>query len=219
MSMPPFRVAPPDKEVPEKGARMQTISALSMDQIHELIQPMDAESVDLFRRASDNQVNLRHEHVRRRLIEIYGFDGWGEQHLGHEKIHESKSREGFYTVAYTAQVRLILRFPDGSVRTFFDGAGAWGRSADDKNRINVWDLHSDALNGARSVAFCRAAKSLGPQFGLGLYSKDPENFTVGRPLNVPVPHINGAGDIAEPEQHTLGLDEETGNHERQNDPT
>lgn len=160
---------------------MHNLEQLIEWQQEELHKPFDFQNTaeHVIERVSDKQINLRQEYVRARLIEIYGHHGWSEQDLELSEVENSKDEQGFYTVAYRARQRLIVYPPElkGGSRSF-DGAGAWGRASSKANRVSVWELHSDVINGARSVAFCRAAKSLGTQFGLSFYSNDATAFKV-----------------------------------------
>lgn len=152
-------------------------------QVAELLKPFEAfdndELVDaITKRDTDQQINLHHAYLRARLNEIFGFLGWGEQDLELTQIGQGEELDKRMSVAYRARQRLIIRNPDGSVRTFYDGAGAWGTRREIGSHKSLWDLHSDCMNGARSVAFARAAKNLGTQFGLSFYTDDRESIEV-----------------------------------------
>jgi hypothetical protein len=183
---------------------MDNVNGLSPAQVVELLHPL--EDGPHIQQDASGKRRLRHEYIRARLIQIFGFNGWGEQDLELTPIYEGKEKTGWVTVAYRARQRLIIRNPDGSVRTFFDGAGAWGSASSNSNRLTLWEVHSDAMNGARSVAFCRAAMSLGTQFGLSLYAEHPETAIVGYSLPHQVPHIYEAGDIEGEQQGIPGVD-------------
>lgn len=161
---------------------MDTVNGLSPAQIEELLKPFDESIVEP--RKSDGQKVVPHDYVRGRLSEIFGPLGWSEQQLeltqvatGADGIADARYVDAdsvMRYVAYRARVRLIIHNPDGSTRTFWDGAGAWGqgRSVRDNDQRAIWDLHSDCMNGALTVAFVRATKNLGNQFGLSLYTSD-----------------------------------------------
>jgi hypothetical protein len=182
---------------------MREPDRLSDAQIEELLKPLDAAVIR--QRKSDEQDILPHEYVRARLSEIFGPLGWSEQTLELTQVfagpndmavtrHPGDAASTRY-VAYRARVRVIIHNPDGSTRAFWDGAGAWGQGRSMRNDSNrIWDLHSDCMNGALSVAFLRATKSLGNQFGLCLYSKeeDRERFQVRHYLPYPPPEEEDA---------------------------
>lgn len=172
--------------------------ALSDAQIQALLEMFDEEIVQ--KRGSDNQLIVPHDYVRARLGEIFGPLGWSEQHLEVTEVPTGDDgRSDSRYIAYRARVRIIIRNPDGTPGAFWDGAGAWGqgRTMRDKAKTAIWDLHSDCMNGALSVAFLRATKNLGNQFGLGLYSPEREGpgFTVRYFLTHSIPHEYPAGDI------------------------
>lgn len=159
---------------------MNSNMELNAAQVEALLKPYDFNLTEL--RQSDGQKIVPHEWVRARLTEIFGPTGWSEQILELREIDLGRDfgrnfkEAGYVAVAYTSQVRVTIRNPDGSLATFWDGAGAWGVERDDKSRIPIWEMHSDCRNGALSVAFLRATKNLGPQFGLSLYSQDRPSF-------------------------------------------
>lgn len=187
-------------------------NTLSPAQIQALLEPFDYNVVE--KRESDGQLLVPHEYVRARLSEIFGPLGWSEQTLELREIDLSRDfgknfkEAGYAAVAYCAQVRVSVRYPDGSPGAFWDGAGAWGIERNDKSRIPIWEMHSDCRNGALSVAFLRATKNLGQQFGLPLYSQDRPIYSPRFYLTHPAP---------EPEQGTL--DQPAEDHARENDPT
>lgn len=103
---------------------MDTVNGLSAAQVLQLLEPL--QNGEHIEQLDNGQWRLHHAYVRARLTQIFGFNGWGEQDLELAVVHESHDKQGFFTVAYRARQRLIIRNEDGSVRTFFDGAGAWG---------------------------------------------------------------------------------------------
>jgi hypothetical protein len=148
-------------------------NGLSPVQIEELLKPFNHDIVET--RKNDEQKVVPHDYVRGRLSEIFGPLGWSEQTLELTEVPSGDTvSPGLRSVAYRARVRLIVHNPDGSTRAFWDGAGAWGqsRSLRGNTPMAIWDLHSDCMNGALSVAFARASKNLGNQFGLCLYTSD-----------------------------------------------
>jgi hypothetical protein len=187
---------------------MDTVNGLSAAQVQQLLAALE-EGPHLLREKS-GKLRLHHAYIRARLTQIFGFNGWGEQNLGLNKIVDESDRHGERLVAYAAQIRLIIRNDDGSVRNFFDGAGAWGVACPHDRRAIIWEMHSDAMNGASTVALCRAVINLGEQFGLSIYSTngdDPYRFGVGYSLpHQPLSHLYGAGDT-DPEQEGIpGVD-------------
>ena len=167
-------------------------------QVTALLEPFDYNIVE--QRKSDGQQIVPHEYVRARLSEIFGPLNWSEQTLELKEIdlsHFSRSSEeaGYYAIAYSALVRVTVRYPDGSPGGSWDGAGAWGVERDRKKPTPIWEMHSDCRNGALSVAFLRATKNLGAQFGQTLYSQGQPIYTPRFYLLHPPP--------AEPMQPTL----------------
>lgn len=160
---------------------MELINGLTLRQHEELSKPLDIDGIhEHIRVRKDNQRNFRHEYVRLRLSEIYGHNGWSEQNLELEEIERNVDKEGWWTFAYRARQRLIIHHPEGD-RTY-DGAGAWGTRASFVKCLEKWEVCSDAMNGAQSIALCRAAKSLGTQFGLSFYADNPAEFVMGESL-------------------------------------
>lgn len=195
---------------------MKNNHALNEAQIEALLKPFDHGIV--VGRESDGQRQLPHHYVRGRLQEIFGPLGWSEQTLELSEIPLGNS-DIYKAVAYRAQVRVIVRNPDGTPGAFWDGAGAWGIERKKDNPQPVWEMHSDARNGALSVAFCRATKNLGNAFGLALY--DDEDPTAGRVrVRHFLPYVSeDTEEEKEPTQHTLDADEDIREYERPNDPT
>lgn len=188
---------------------MDTVNGLTHTQVQQLLQPLE-NGPHLIKEKS-GKLRLHHGYIRARLTQIFGFNGWGEQNLGINKIRDDVDKHGEKIIAYAAQTRLIIRNEDGSVRNFFDGAGAWGTACPPDKRAIVWEMHSDAMNGASTVALCRAVISLGEQFGLSIYStngEEPVRFAVGYSLpHQPLSHIYGAGD-GEQQQLDMGYTED-----------
>ena len=157
---------------------MNLINGLTLRQHEELSKPLDSSiPIDL---RSDGQKRVSHEFVRHLLNKIYGHHGWSEVNLELREIVNARDKLGFYSIGYMARQRLTIHTVQGD--RFYDGAGAWGCTADDKNRMPLWDLVSDAANGAQSVALSRATKSLGTRFGLALYADNPDTFPTGHSL-------------------------------------
>jgi hypothetical protein len=153
---------------------MDSSTKLSPAQIQALLEPFNYTLTE--ERDSDGQKLVPHEYVRARLSEIFGPLGWSEQTLELTEVGSSTERNGSMYVAYRARVRVIIRNNDGTPGAFWDGAGSWGTSRGARDPKSLAELHSDSMNGALSVAFLRATKNLGPQFGLSLYSQDRPVF-------------------------------------------
>lgn len=185
---------------------------LSKQQLDALLEPFDYGIVE--KRESDGQQIVPHEYVRARLSEIFGPLGWSDQTLELTEIPTGDDgRTDSRYIAYRARVRVTIH-PHGTPAAVWDGAGAWGQGRTMRNmpKTAIWDLHSDCMNGALSVAFLRATKNLGPQFGLTLYSQDYPAYTPRFFL----PYQTDDGET-EPVQETLDPVED--GHGRQNDPT
>lgn len=161
--------------------------ALNDEQLKELLKPFNHNIVT--HRESDSQRIVPHDYVRGRLSEIFGPLGWSEQTLELTEVPAGDAVK-FKYVAYRARVRVTIH-PHGTPVAYWDGAGAWGAGRDLREAapMTIWELHSDCMNGALSVAFLRATKNLGNQFGLCLYGPDPEHpgYTVRKFLSHPAP--------------------------------
>lgn len=158
---------------------METINGLTPRQHAELSKPMDSDIPLKLR--YDGQKQVPHEYVRLLLNRIYGHGGWSEKTLEMTQIVKRTDSDGWFEVGYSARVRLIIHGKDGNDR-IYDGAGAWGVRVEPRNHTPEWELTSDAMNGALSVALSRASKSLGTRFGLALYARDPDSFPVEHSL-------------------------------------
>lgn len=192
---------------------MHSNLALSKKQINRLLAFFDYDIVE--NRKSDGQRQLPHQYVRAALSEIFGPLGWSEQTISLTEINLGR-QDGFAAVAYKAQVRLLVH-PNGPPGAFWDGGGAWGLQRSDRTPEPVWEMHSDCMNGALSVALCRATKNLGNAFGLSLYDEPDDGYTRVRRF-LPYEEDDPEPD-KEPTQYTLDPDQETGDHPRENDPT
>ena len=185
---------------------MDTVNGLTHAQVQQLLQGLE-DGPHLLREKS-GKLRLHHGYIRARLTQIFGFNGWGEQTLSLNRLRDDVDKSGEIVVAYAAQVRLIIRNDDGSVRNFSDGAGAWGVAHQGSKTAPppIWEMHSDAMNGALTVGLCRAVINFGEQFGLSIYrtnGEEPVAFAVGYSLpHQPLSHIYGAGDG---EQQTLDV--------------
>lgn len=182
------------------------IGGLTPAQIHELLHPLDPTRVHI--KEPDGLRYLKQEDVRRRLTQIFGPTGWGEENLSLRCISSNKDeRSGLTVIIYEARVRLHIRDGHGGSLTFFDGVGIFdGTQRPVKRGVleTVVQAHHNVANAACSAAFVRAAASLGDQFGLSLYSDNPGQPYVGHtlalPSTIPTSHIPAQA-TAEAEVH------------------
>lgn len=177
---------------------------LSDAQLAELLKPFDIEYIR--NRDSDEQLVVAHDYVRGRLSEIFGPLGWSEQTLELTQVYTGDgSREDTTYAAYRARVRVTIH-PHGTPAAFWDGAGAYGqgRSVLKRETAKIWDLHSDVMNGALSVAFLRATKNLGNQFGLCLYRGERESGYIVQEF-IPYPPPGEVPDGLDAEQQQLDM--------------
>lgn len=106
--------------------------------------------------------------IRAHLNRLFDFTGWSAETLKMELIFESENAQGKWTVAYRAQLRLIV---DIAVYT------EWA-TGDCNNFPSRADAHDMALKTAETQALKRAAANLGDQFGLSLYAKGSKEALV-----------------------------------------
>lgn len=148
---------------------------LSDDQVAELLKPVDPARIT--NDQPDGLHRLKHEDVRRRLTQIFGPMGWGEENLSLRCISSTRDeKSGLTVIIYEARVRLHIRDGRGGSVTFFDGVGIFDGTQRRVKRgalETVVQAHHNVANAACSAAFVRAAASLGDQFGLSLYSDAP----------------------------------------------
>ena len=122
--------------------------------------------------------------VRRHLIRIFGFGGFDIEtksaNLVAQIEHPPLDKQGNpvpggksrWTVVYTAEVRLTVKHPNGTVLTVLED----GAAGDSQNQPSLGDAHDQALKTALSQGLKRCVVNLGDQFGLSLYndgSADP----------------------------------------------
>lgn len=157
---------------------MKTINGITLRQHEELSKPLDKDIPLKIRH--DKQKQVPHEFVRHLLNHFYGHNGWSEKCLELREITNRTDSSGWYNLGYLARQRLIVHTAQGD--RIYDGAGAWGVRLDPHNHTPEWELTSDVVNGAQSVALCRASKSLGTRFGLALYAEIPDEFPTGHSL-------------------------------------
>jgi Rad52/22 family double-strand break repair protein len=157
----------------------------------------------------DRQSHLEAWDVRRYLTKIFGFGGWNVQTVELIKIHEQISPPGTikvnkwvggqktrvanentaYTVVYSAQVRLNIYNPDGTVGAFYEDAA----TGDGINMPSYQAAADFAIKTALSQALKRCAVNLGDQFGLSLYNHGSLNpqveVTLRPPTEIPVAQV------------------------------
>lgn len=135
--------------------------------------------------------------VRRYLIRIFGFGGYDTETIKCECIErieipaDGPKGRPRYTIVYRAEVRLIVKNPDGTVFARYED----GATGDAVNQPSLGDAHDFAMKTAMSQALKRCAVNLGDQFGLSLYNDGSPGPVVGRPI---VPTVEGATETPEP---------------------
>ncbi len=193
------------------------MNGLTDEQIRELLKPLDPIHVYFDR---DGLRRVKVQYVRMRLTQIFGFTGWGEEIISNALVDEYKEpRTGQSVVTFRAHVRLHIHPPRGR-STFFDGVGVFeggqGGGPDNKRGrvLSVAQTKHMVSMGASSFALCRAALSLGDQFGgaLHLDEQPVHGFikgTLTHPFVEPEPPINYySGTSAIPAQATSTDEEE-----------
>lgn len=181
---------------PHEDNDMTARAPLSQDQVAELLKAIDAIRVTFDQ--PDGLARLKHEDIRRRLIQIFGPTGWGLEIISSECIHQGqdpKSRN-LTIIVYEAHVRLHIHPPNGK-STFFDGTGVWDGTQRQLKRGTVESVTQARHNikaAAESAALCRAVINLGDQFGLSLYSDDPRR-----------PYVRYSIPYTGPEEHTVSV--------------
>jgi hypothetical protein len=137
----------------------------------------------LYRKLDTRRVRIHRGHahlqgwdVRRALTRIFGFGGWSDQVLELTCLREqgvvvppSDTSEGGlrWWVTYRAQVRLIVRVPDGRTLGFWDDVSVEEAS----KQVTYGVAHDLASKAAVTGALKRAAVNLGDQLGISLYRK------------------------------------------------
>jgi recombination DNA repair RAD52 pathway protein len=137
--------------------------ALSKPQIEHLFKSIDG------RRVKERQgfAYLESWDVIAHLNRVFGFTGHDKE-IEYALVYETERTTGKWDVSYSAKCRLIIKDPDGEVVKVSEDV-ATGQA---QNQPSRGDAHDLAIKSAVSDALKRAAKDLGDQFGLGLYSKD-----------------------------------------------
>lgn len=124
--------------------------------------------------------------VRRHLIRVFGFTGWGVETLELECVATNSVQNGDrwkHTVVYRAQVRLTIKDTAGNI------IGQWedGAGGDAINQPHLGDAHDLAMKTALSQALKRCAVNLGDQFGLSLYNDGDTRPVVNWSVAYPKP--------------------------------
>ena len=144
--------------------------SLTREQVDALLQPIAGARVS----KKDNQSHVEAYDIRRRLTNIFGFGGWGED-SSTELIYETfdgitvgRDEKPGVEVGYKARCVLTVYGigPAGRDAVFAEEAFG-GQRMGVKSR---GDCHDFAVKTAESQAFKRAAVNLGDQFGLSLYN-------------------------------------------------
>lgn len=113
--------------------------------------------------------------VRRHLIRVFGFGGFDIETKSLDlvaQIEHTVDKEGKklpfprWTVVYRAEIRLVVKNPDGTVLQVFED----GAAGDAQNQPSLGDAHDQAMKTALSQGLKRCAVNLGDQFGLSLYN-------------------------------------------------
>jgi hypothetical protein len=175
---------------------------LNEKQIRQLLAPINPKRV---LKDGKGNAHLAANDVIAHLNRLFGFTGWHKEVLSCECIFEmpNAKNNGRWDVCYKAQVRLTIKDPDGEVVAIYED-GSTG-SAQNQTRGDGHDL---AMKSAISLALKRAAKDLGDQLGLSLYSKGQLTAIVKATL-VGLPDEEAKEDVqADVEQVvSMGIDE------------
>jgi recombination DNA repair RAD52 pathway protein len=110
------------------------------------------------------------------LTRVFSISGWDKE-VDSDLLFETESN-GKWTVAYRAKCRLTIRDPNGDLVCVHEDV-ATGSAINQPSRGDAHDL---ALKTAVSDALKRAAKDLGNQWGLSLYSDGSTESVVSRSL-------------------------------------
>ncbi|MBG0560700.1 Rad52/Rad22 family DNA repair protein [Actinoplanes aureus] len=130
------------------------------------------------------QSHLEAWDVRRTLIRIFGFGGFDIETKKKEVVAQiehpptNPGGRSRWSVVYTAEIRLTIKNPDGSVGAVYED----GASGDSQNQPSLGDAHDQALKTALSQGLKRCAVNLGDQFGLSLYNGGKTKAVVNRTL-------------------------------------
>lgn len=135
---------------------------LAPEQVKTLLAPINPSRVQRL----NGQSHVEAWDVRRWLNRVFGFGGWSDQTLELHCVAQMEIKPGRWTVVYRAQVRLIVKTPDGRTLSSWDDAAM----GDARNQPSLGDAHDMAMKTALSQALKRCAANLGDQFGLSLYN-------------------------------------------------
>lgn len=157
------------------------------------------------------QSHLEAWDVRRTLNRIFGFGGWDlltKQLAVVAQIEIPPSQPNGkprWTVVYTAEVRLEIKNPDGSIGAVYED----GAAGDSQNQPSLGDAHDQALKTALSQGLKRCVVNLGDQFGLSLYNDGQTRAVVNRTLAPPA-DVDQAGTVQVDETPVQGEPEAQG---------
>ena len=133
-----------------------------------LTEPLDPSLIEHITEADGYQKSYLKGHVViAQLNRIFGYGGYSWVVTGRpapiapNSSADPNTGEIFRATGYTCTGSLTVRTKTGSVS--FEGVGA------EKLDGNTFDDHDRAIKGAETDAMKRAARHLGPQFGLSLY--------------------------------------------------
>jgi hypothetical protein len=164
------------------------IMLITNEQYDFLTRPIQPARVQTLR----GQAHLEAWDIRRHLIRVFGFGGFDietkslelvaeRQHTHDNQGNPLPPHKSRWTVVYRAQVRLIIKTPDGRpIAVYEDGA-----TGDSSNQPSLGDAHDQAMKTALSQGLKRCAVNLGDQFGLCLYNDGRHDAVVTRSLVAP----------------------------------
>lgn len=181
------------------------MSMFNSDQTAQLLQPINSRRV----LTANGQSHLSQQDVLAHLIRVFGFGGFDitHPHGPPQLIFETEVKEGRWTVAYRAFVRLEVKSADGQYVATYDE----GSVGDATNQPSRADAHDLAMKSALSLAKKRAAIHLGDQFGLSLYNKGQvAALVMGTKVLPPDFKVGSTGDDVQDgvqQQEALGIDE------------
>ena len=150
-----------------------------------LTEPLDSSLIEYITEDDGYQKSYLKGHVViAQLNRIFGYGGYSWVVTGRpapiapNSSADPNTGEIFRATGYTCTGSLTVRTKTGSVS--FEGVGA------EKLDGNTFDHHDRAIKGAETDAMKRAARHLGPQFGLSLY--------FGGATNMPAPFRTDSGE-------------------------
>lgn len=203
---------------PTNGTRLH----LTPEQYELLLRPLSGNRV----KNRQGQSHLEAWDVRRYLTRIFGFGGWNAETIELAKIHERIAMPGeikygnggtnakpAYTVVYSAQVRLNIFNPDGTVGISYEDAA----TGDGANMPTYQAAADFGIKTALSQALKRCAVNLGDQFGLSLYNGGKIDAVVNRTLAAPADLAGVGGGAVEQMAHSDVVHSEPGTPEASDD--